>query len=80
MRANVRRWGNSLAIRIPKSFAEEVGLKTDAPVELHVADGALVVRPVPAAAPALGDLLQGVTPDNLHDEVDAGPSRGREVW
>lgn len=80
MRAKAQRWGNSLAIRIPKAFAQEVGLAVDSPVDMRVADGALVVRPAPAPAPSLEELLEDVTPENLHGEVDVGPGRGREVW
>ena len=80
MKAKVQRWGNSLAIRIPKSFAQEVGLVADSPVEMHIADGTLVIVPAPVVAPTLGELLEGVTPDNLHGEIDAGPPRGDEVW
>ncbi len=80
MRTKVQRWGNSLAVRIPKSFAQEVGLVADAPVELHIADGALVITRAPVAPPTLEELLEAVTADNLHGEVDAGPAHGAEVW
>lgn len=80
MRTKVQRWGNSLAVRIPKSFAEEAGLVADTPVDMHIADGALVVVRAPAAAPTLEELLDGVTAENLHGEVDAGLPQGDEVW
>lgn len=80
MRTRVQRWGNSLAVRIPKSFAQEAGLMADTPVEMHVTDGAIVVVRAPAAAPTLDELLDGVTPENLHGEVDSGPPQGEEVW
>lgn len=80
MRTKVQRWGNSLAVRIPKSFAQEVGLVAGSPVEMHVEEGALVLVRAPVVAPTLSELLEGVTPDNVHGEVDSGPPRGREVW
>jgi antitoxin MazE len=80
MKTRVQKWGNSLALRIPKSFAAEVGLREDTPVELSLAEGKLVVRPLSRGAPTLDELLRGVTEDNLHGEWDTGPATGKEVW
>ena len=80
MRTRVQRWGNSLALRIPKPFAAEVGLEAESPVEVSLVDGKLVVAPVVEPAPTLEDLLARVTEDNLHREVDTGPAVGNEVW
>ncbi len=80
MRTKVQRWGNSLAVRIPKVFAEEMGLVVDSAVDLRVCDGKLVARACLAPAPTLADLLAGVTPGNLHAETDAGQAAGSEVW
>lgn len=45
MKTRVQKWGNSLAVRIPKSFAAEAGLHANASVELSLVDGALVLFP-----------------------------------
>jgi antitoxin MazE len=76
----VQKWGNSLALRIPKSFATEVGLEHDSSVEVSLVDGKLIVVPVAKPKLTLKQLLAQVTEDNLHHEVDAGPAVGREVW
>ena len=80
MKTKVQRWGNSLAVRIPKSFAEEVGLMDGSSVELRLVDGGLLVEPAAARPPSLDELLDGVTESNLHAEVDTGPAQGSEVW
>lgn len=80
MRTHVQRWGNSLAVRIPKSFAEEVGLERGSPVELRLDQGRLVVEPSGPPAPRLEDLLRGVRKSNLHGEIDSGPAQGKEAW
>jgi antitoxin MazE len=79
VKAKVQRWGNSLAVRIPKTFAEEVGLEAGSAVEMRLVDGGLLVEPAPDESLSLDDLLDGVTKANIHAEVDAGPSQGREV-
>jgi len=80
MKTKVQRWGNSLAVRIPKSFAEEVGLKVDSTVEMRLVKEGLLVQPSSAWAPTLDELLDGVTDANLHGEVDSGPAQGAEAW
>jgi antitoxin MazE len=80
MQTRVRKWGNSLALRIPKSFAAEVGLTENLPVKLSVAEGCLVVRPGSEESLRLEDLLRGVTDQNLHGEWRTGPGVGKEAW
>ncbi|MFN7988653.1 MAG: AbrB/MazE/SpoVT family DNA-binding domain-containing protein [Thermoanaerobaculia bacterium] len=80
MHSKVQKWGNSLALRIPKAFALEVGLREDAAVEVSVRQGHLVVAPVKALVFDLTDLISGITRRNIHTEVDLGPAAGREAW
>jgi len=80
MTTRVQKWGNSLALRIPKPLAIEAGLKNDSPVELSLQEGRLVITPAVQSAVSLDELLAKVTRKNLHGEVDAGPAAGREIW
>jgi len=80
MKARVQKWGNSLALRIPKTFASEVGLDPNSSVEMSLRDGKLIVVPVDKPEFTLKGLLEKVTDENLHDEVDTGPAVGGEVW
>jgi antitoxin MazE len=80
MKTRVQKWGNSLALRIPKSFAAEVGLDPNSSVEMSLRDGKLVVVPSEKSKFTLKQLLARVTEENLHHEVDTGPAVGGEVW
>ena len=80
MRTRIQKWGNSLALRIPKSFANEVGLQRETPIEVSLADGKLVITPVADPQPTLKQLLAKVTEENLHHEVNTGPAVGNETW
>jgi antitoxin MazE len=80
MKTRVQKWGNSLALRIPKSFATEAGLQNNSSVELSLARGKLVVVPVVKPKLTLKQLLAKVTEDNLHHEIDTGPAVGIEAW
>jgi antitoxin MazE len=76
----VKKWGNSLALRIPKPLAAEVGLDDNSLVELSLVDGKLIITPGVEPELQLADLLAQVTEDNLHGEVETGPAVGREAW
>ena len=80
MQTRVQKWGNSLALRIPKSFAAEAGLKADAPVELSLVKGKLVIERAAPGSPTLEELLRDVTDENLPGEWPTGPAVGKEVW
>lgn len=80
MRARIRKWGNSLALRIPKSIAAEAALEPNALVELSLVDGKLVVLRVAEPEVTLEQLLAGVTEQTLHREADTGPAVGSEAW
>jgi antitoxin MazE len=80
MKARVQKWGNSLALRIPKAFAAEARLSEDSPVELSLVKGKLVVRALAIEPPTLDELLRGVTDENIHGEWDTGPAVGKEAW
>jgi antitoxin MazE len=80
MRTRIQRWGNSLALRIPKSLAAESHLEQGLLVEVSLLDGKLLVTPLRPPAISLEELLQGITPENLHRAVDTGPAVGNEAW
>jgi antitoxin MazE len=81
----VLKWGNSLALRIPKAFAQEIGASVGKAAKMEVRDGKLVVE---IAKPkwrrrrryALEHLVAGIRPENRHREFEWGPPVGNEVW
>jgi len=79
MRSKIVKWGNSLGLRIPKALAEEVAVREGTVVEISSARGQLVIRPAPARYD-LEDLLEEVTQENLHAEIDTGVLQGSEGW
>ena len=80
MKTRIQKWGNSLALRIPKPFAEETHLAEDTAVDLSVRNGRLVVVPIVEAEFSLEDLVSQITPQNRHSETDTGGKVGNEVW
>lgn len=80
METRVGKWGNSLAVRIPQSVASQVGLRLNAAVELTPRGEQLVISVLERPAAELDALLARVTDDNLHGEVETGPSVGGEAW
>jgi antitoxin MazE len=78
MTATIQKWGNSLALRIPKAVAKQIQIQEGDPVFLKVGTAGLTVKAVPKRLD-LDDLLNKVTPENVHPESDWGEDRGREV-
>jgi antitoxin MazE len=80
MLTKVQKWGNSLALRIPKAFALDAQLENDSFVEISLVEGQIIITPVAAPTWTLEELLAGINKNNLHHEVDTGFAVGNEVW
>ena len=80
MHVSVRKWGNSLALRIPKSVASDSRIKQGSVVEVSVVKGKLVVAAVSVDKYTLDQLLSGVTKKNRHGQIETGVPGGRESW
>lgn len=77
----VSQWGNSLAIRLPQALAAELAIERGVEVELRIEkDGFRVTVPSMPKKFTLNELLAGVTPENIHHEVDWGQAQGKEAW
>ena len=80
MITQVRKWGHSLALRIPKPLATEIGLQENSPVEVSLLNGRLMVTPIAEPVVSLEGLLAQVREDHWHGEIETGPATGREAW
>ncbi len=80
MRAVISKWGNSLALRLPKAVLEEAGLTENQPVEITVVKGQIRIDPVVELVYDLDELLAQIKPENLHPEVNWGSPVGKEIW
>jgi antitoxin MazE len=80
MHVKVKKWGNSLAVRLPKPLAEDAEVKEGTILNLAVSAGRVVATPVAARKWSLKQLLARVNKKNLHAEVDFGSPVGRESW
>ena len=81
MKVKIQKWGNSLAVRIPKSFAVQTEIEQDSVVDLSVLEGNLIVKPEKKNKRfTLEELLQGVNEENLHGEIDFGEPVGKEIF
>jgi antitoxin MazE len=80
MDTTVQKWGNSLALRIPRSVAKDIRLYQGSVVDITLVSGKIVVKPRRQRHYALAQLLRGVTKRNRHAELDWGGRVGQEVW
>ena len=80
MRIKIQKWGNSLALRIPKAFAFQSKIREDEYVNLTLEENKIVIEPVEEKKYSLQELLAGIKKSNLHREVDFGKQIGKEHW
>lgn len=80
MGVHIRKWGNSAAVRLPASALAAAGIAIDDAVEVREEDGRIVIERAKPEAVTLEWLIEGITPENRHEEIDFGPPVGREFW
>ncbi len=80
MVTKIQKWGNSLGLRIPKSFAKEVSIKEGSSVDISLEGDRLVIKPLRAVPFKLSELLSLITEDNRHEEILTGDEVGKEAW
>jgi antitoxin MazE len=80
MQTKIKKWGNSLALRIPKSFALNANLRQDELVDLSIEKERIIITPIGQKEYSLDELLESVSESNLHGEFDTGAPAGKEIW
>ncbi|WP_300484821.1 AbrB/MazE/SpoVT family DNA-binding domain-containing protein [Methylobacter sp.] len=79
MQTQIKKWGNSAVVRLPATMLAQLNLAVGSPVDLKTEGDRLVIEPSLNREYKLSDLLDGITPENLHEAVDWGEAAGREV-
>jgi len=78
MTVAIKKWGNSLALRIPKDIAKTLHIENNTTLELSIKNGAMVIKPQNETL--LESLVAGIDAHNLHTEVNTGKAVGNEEW
>lgn len=76
MEAKIQKWGNSLGIRIPMNIIRDLALENGSTVDIEEIENQIVIKP----KKNLEDLLNCITAENLHHDIDFGMSEGNESW
>ena len=83
MTTKIQKWGNSLALRIPKSYAEEANIQEGVPVDIKIEEHKIIISAKKKSKKknkySLEELLSDIKPENLHGEIDFGPPVGKEI-
>ena len=77
---HIKKWGNSASVRIPASIMAAADLSLDQEVDVRLEDGKIIIEPVRLVEETLAQMLERMTPDTFHDDIDFGPPVGNEVW
>ena len=79
MVTKIQKWGNSLAIRLPKAFTEQTGVENGSAVQISLQDGKIILSPVNSRAKLLDSLLDKIDESTIHGEIDFGKPVGKEL-
>ena len=79
MQVTIRKWGNSIGVRIPAGILTELNLSADKKVDVRAEAGRIIIEPIIDSQETLEQLLGQITPDNLHSEIDFGQPVGKEL-
>ncbi|MEK7480827.1 MAG: AbrB/MazE/SpoVT family DNA-binding domain-containing protein [Patescibacteria group bacterium] len=81
MATKVQKWGNSLAVRLPRDAASKFNLREGTTVVIQPGDAGLLIKPLlKQKRKSLRELIAAITPENTHEAVDWGKPRGKEIW
>jgi antitoxin MazE len=78
MEAVVKKWGNSLGIRIPNSIARELSLKDGSYVDINDRGKEIIIKPIKKNK--LSEIIKKINEQNLHEEIETGGPAGKEIW
>jgi antitoxin MazE len=80
MEAKVKKWGNSLGVRIPKSISTKVGITEGTSIEFSIEGDKIILAPVPPKEYTIEEMILQVSEENLHYEITTDGPIGKEVW
>ena len=79
MQVTMRKWGNSIGVRIPAGILTELNLSAEKKVDVRAEAGRIIIEPIIDSQEILEQLLGQITPDNVHSEIDFGQPVGKEL-
>lgn len=80
METTIRKWGNSLAVRVPRSIAQKLALKAGSAVAMRQEKKTIIIQAAPKTRKSLKELIAMIRPENIHEEIDWGKPVGKEIW
>jgi antitoxin MazE len=80
MITKILKWGNSLSVRLPKSFTKELDLVENSLIEIKTEEDKIIILPLNQKEYRIEDLVSKISEDNIHDEIETGQIEGKEIW
>ena len=80
MISKVIKWGNSLALRLPKAYTKELNLNENSPVEINSDKEKITITPVELKKYDSKELFSRISEENIHKEIETEIPQGKEIW
>jgi antitoxin MazE len=78
METKIQKWGNSLAVRLPKAFADQTGIEDGSIIRILLQNGKIVLVPIKDRESRLESMLEQIDESTIHNEIDFGMPIGKE--
>lgn len=80
METTIQKWGNSLAVRVPKELANKLAFREGSRVEIRKEKKTIIIQATPKTHKSIKELIAMIRPENIHEEMDWGKPVGKEIW
>lgn len=80
MEIKVKKWGNSLGLRIPQAIANQIKIQDGSRINLVLKNNKIELIPVASEEYQLNDLVELISESNLHTVISSGQPQGKEIW
>lgn len=77
--AILKKWGNSIALRLPSVVVKAGNLSAGSQVQIHIFEHGFKVCKVPCET-GIAALCAAITPENVHLQTEWGTPQGQEIW
>lgn len=80
METKVKKWGNSLGVRIPKSFSTQAGITEGSSIEMNIDGDKIIIAPKHKNEYSIEEMISMISEDNVHYEIKTDGPVGKEIW
>lgn len=76
----VKKWGNSLGLRIPQAIANQIDICDGSKINLVLKNNKIEITSAENNEYQLNELVEMISESNPHNEISSSQIQGNEIW